>query len=216
MQFQVPQFIDTEDKVVGPLSLRQFGFIGAGGVLSAILYFTAQPWLWILGSIIIFGAAIALAFIKIQGRPFASVLISAFNFYWRPQTYIWKPQPQVAHPQPEKMQAEAGRSALEDILAKSAEKVSKMKSVMSRMPSRTATVFSARPPSIPEQPKPVTRETASVGSALHKSWEDLQTGAPLTKKSSDKEFLDKKMAERYQIFQRIAGDRHAAKRVDYR
>jgi uncharacterized BrkB/YihY/UPF0761 family membrane protein len=75
MQFQVPQFIDTEDKIVGPLSLRQFGFIAAGGILSAILYFSVEPWLWVIGSIIIFGAAIALAFVKIEGRPFASVLV---------------------------------------------------------------------------------------------------------------------------------------------
>ena len=64
--------------------------------------------------------------------------------------------------------------------------------------------------------EPISRETVSIGSALHKSWEDLQTGAAFEKKNSDKQFLEKKMAERYQIFRRVAGDRHAAKRVDYR
>ena len=36
------------------------------------------------------------------------------------------------------------------------------------------------------------------------------------KKTSDRQFLEKKMAERYQIFQRKTGDRVAARRVDYR
>ena len=32
MQFKVPQFIDMEDKIVGPLTLKQFAYIlGAGG-----------------------------------------------------------------------------------------------------------------------------------------------------------------------------------------
>ena len=35
MQFQVPQFIETEDKVVGPLTLRQFMYIAGAGAASA-------------------------------------------------------------------------------------------------------------------------------------------------------------------------------------
>jgi hypothetical protein len=271
MQFQVPQFIDTEDKIVGPLTLKQFGFIAAGGILSAILYFSVQPWLWVIGSIIIFGAAIALAFVKIEGRPFINVLISAFNFYWRPQTYIWQPEkPVITRPVAHEMKMSmgaGGKSALEELLARSATKIV-------RTPSRAAQVFSPRPQVLPQsqaQPEPrvqaeptpepvakvqpiakplapqklethpqpsaiqapvsvptqarvsaipqsalISRTTASIGSALHKSWENLQTGAPFAQKTSDKQFLDKKMAERYQIFQRVAGDRHAAKRIDYR
>jgi len=265
MQFQVPQFIDTEDKIVGPLTLKQFGFVAAGGILSAILYFTVLLWLWVIGSIIIFGAAIALAFVKIEGRPFINVLISAFNFYWRPQTYIWQAEkPVVARVPAREINAgmgAGGRSALEDILARSAAKI-----VHTPTRTRAAQIFSpkpaqqqsepqqqsaqtqpaaaqpeakaatqpetrpetqpkiaepqvaARPRVIVAQPQPalISRATASIGSALHKSWEDLQTGAPFAQKTSDKQFLDKKMAERYQIFQRVAGDRHAAKRIDYR
>lgn len=208
MQFQVPQFIDTDDKVVGPLSLKQFAYVAAAAILSALFYFFTYPWLWVLASIFFFGIAIALAFVKVQGRPFANVIVSAFNFYWKPQTYIWKPGVPVEHPSQEKVQAETTRSGLEDILAKSAARV---RSAMIK-PTKA---FQAKPMPV-EQPKPISRETVSAGSALHKNWEDLQTGSPLAKKNSDKEFLEKKMAERYQIFQRISGERNAAKRVDYR
>src|SRR5665213_1936700 len=99
MQFQVPQFIETEDKIVGPLSLRQFAYIGGAFLLSALLYFSLQLWLCIIGSIILFSIAFALAFVKIEGRTFASVLLSAFNFYWKPQTYVWQAEhPVVAQP----------------------------------------------------------------------------------------------------------------------
>jgi hypothetical protein len=210
MQFQVPQFIDTEDKVVGPLSLRQFGFVAIAGILSAILYFFAQLWLFVIGAIIFFGIAIALAFVKIEGRPFANIVISAFNFYWRPQTYIWQPEHKVAAPAKAEIKKEAGTSALAEILAKSTEK---MKSaVQARQPA----VRPEREPAPVAKPEPVSRETVSAGTALHKTWENMQTGAPLSKKSSDKEFIEKKMSERYQIFQGVSGDRHAAKRVDYR
>jgi hypothetical protein len=82
--------------------------------------------------------------------------------------------------------------------------------------ARPRVVVAQPQPQIQPQPALISRAAASVGSALHKSWEDLQTGAPFAQKTSDKQFLDKKMAERYQIFQRVAGDRHAAKRIDYR
>lgn len=247
MQFQVPQFIDTEDKIVGPLSLKQFAFIGIGGVFSAILYFTVQTWLWVLVSIFIFGFAIALAFVKIQGRPFFNVLLAAFNFYWHPQTYVWQPEHPVVHIKTESIKAESEKSALADILAKS-----KIKKILtSPAPSRSEATFSPQQaptdsthvvPSVVPAPLPapkvvpeatesaevhgdaseaapimlVSRESASIGSALHRSWELLQTGMPFAKKNSDKQFIDQKMMEHYQIFQKISGDRRAAKRVDYR
>ncbi|HVO28526.1 MAG TPA: PrgI family protein [Candidatus Paceibacterota bacterium] len=208
MQFQVPQFIDTEDKVVGPLSLRQFAYVAGAAILSAMVYFTAQFWLWIAVSAVVFAAAIAFAFVKIEGRPFQSILISAFNFYWRPQTYVWQPEHAAVKAAERETQNIENESALEEIIAKSAPK----KIVVAHpAPKVLQPVNPAAAPA--GKPKPITRETVKSGSALHKAWEDIQTGA---RKTSDKQFLEKKMAERYQIFQRISGDRGAARRVDYR
>jgi hypothetical protein len=38
LQFEVPQFIDIEDKIIGPFSLKQFGFVGAGTLLDVALF----------------------------------------------------------------------------------------------------------------------------------------------------------------------------------
>jgi hypothetical protein len=172
MQYQVPQFIDSEDKLVGPFSLRQFMYIGAAGIVSAIGYFFLQMWLFVIGAIISLGAAGALAFLKINGRPLVKVITSGFNFYWKPQLYVWKPEHPVAI-------------------------------------QRRATA----PTAVRELPP---LKTISSGDSLHKSWENLQTGTPAAGKKSDRQFVEKKMSERYQIFQRQSGDRTAARRVDYR
>jgi len=183
MQYQVPQFIETEDKVVGPFSLRQFAYVGAAAVASAICYFFLQTWLFLIIALILVGGALALSFVKVNGRPLVKVVLSAFNFYWKPQLYIWKAE----HPMVAQRPAAAHMAVRE-------------------LPPITARVL---PPI----------KTIAQGDSLHKSWENLQTGTPAAsegKRTSDRQFIEKKMAERYQIFQRLSGDRAAARRVDYR
>ena len=207
MQFQVPQFIESEDKVVGPFSLRQFAYVGVAGALSGALYLFVVTWLWLIFSIIIFGVAFAFAFVRIEGRPFISIVTSAFNFYWRPQTYVWQPEHQSVTLPKKTAVAESG-SGLEEILAKSAEKARRAIIHLTPRIAEKPTVLAEKPVE-----KAISRESVSTGSTLHKIWQDVQTGVA---KNSDKQFLEKKMEERYQIFQRISGDRKAAKRVDYR
>ncbi len=170
MQFQVPQFIETEDKIVGPLSLRQFIIVGAGVGAAALLYFMLQTWIWLILAAILVGSSIGIAFVNIKGRPLPKVIMSAFNFYWNPQIYVWQPE----HPTIQKTKLPHAERPL--------------------------------PPLAP------AREKLAAGTALHKHWEDLQTG----EKISAGQFAEQKMNQRYQIFQRISGEREAARRVDYR
>jgi ABC-type multidrug transport system fused ATPase/permease subunit len=90
MQFQTPQFIEVENKIVGPLSLKQFFFLAAGGGISFILFFILAFWLWIIVTIIIGSAAIALAFIKYNGRPLYQIAWIALGFLWKPRLYLWQ------------------------------------------------------------------------------------------------------------------------------
>jgi hypothetical protein len=201
MQYQVPQFIETEDKIVGPFSLQQFAYVGAAAVVTGICYFLVQTWLFFIIALILIGGSLALSFVKINGRPLIKVGLSAFNFYWKPQLYVWKPVDLIAQPQ------KPAAKALRELppLEKSAP-VSLLHTIIP--PTKPAA------PTVRELP-PV--EKIALGSSLHKSWENLQTGTPgETKKTSDRQFIEKKMAERYQIFQRLSGARDAARRVDYR
>jgi hypothetical protein len=96
MQFRVPQFIDIEDKVVGPLTFKQFAYIiGAGGVGFLIWTFVPIHALAILLILPVSGLFIALAFVKFNNRPFGDLLESAFAYYTGPKVFTWKqPVPQ--------------------------------------------------------------------------------------------------------------------------
>jgi hypothetical protein len=90
MRFAVPQFIDVEDKLFGPLTLRQAIYL-SGGIGTMVVLFT---WLGILVGILI-GVpmallAFALAFVKINERPFAYVVYAAVFYVVRNKLYLWR------------------------------------------------------------------------------------------------------------------------------
>lgn len=89
MQFQVPQFIEVEDKIFGPFTFKQFIFM-AGGLGTSYLLWRAVP-LFIAGPLIagIGGLTVALAFVKYNGRPFLLAMESAFYFYIHSKLYLW-------------------------------------------------------------------------------------------------------------------------------
>lgn len=90
MHFNVPQFIEVEDKIIGPLTLKQF-FLSMGAVfVIVILWYSFKLWF-----VIIIGGPLVLAiaasiFIKINGRPLTTVFMAWFNYMINPRTYTWK------------------------------------------------------------------------------------------------------------------------------
>jgi hypothetical protein len=90
MRFVVPQFIEVEDKVVGPLTFKQGAYIiGAGGVALMLLTQFGFFWAMVLGSPL-YALAGALAFVKFNNRPFSAVLYSLFTYGTRKKLYLWK------------------------------------------------------------------------------------------------------------------------------
>lgn len=90
MRYQVPQFIEIEDKVIGPFTVKQFIYTIGGVGLSFICY-TFLPLLLAIPLIAFIEAlSLALAFYKINNKPFIDFLESAFNFYTSSNLYIWK------------------------------------------------------------------------------------------------------------------------------
>lgn len=90
MEYQVPQFIEVEDKIVGTLTLRQFIYVAGGGGL-CIFFFAYLPLIVaLLLSLPVAGLAVALSFYKVNGKPFIEVLEAAFNYYTRAKLFLWK------------------------------------------------------------------------------------------------------------------------------
>ena len=89
MEFQVPQFIEVEDKIFGPLTLVQFIYLAGG------LGFAVSMWLLLpLWAAIILGGPVAalglgLAFFKVNNRPLMATLEAAFDYTFRAKLYIW-------------------------------------------------------------------------------------------------------------------------------
>jgi len=118
MQFRVPQFIDMEDKVVGPLTLKQFGYIlGAGGFSFIIWTFISIKIIAIVLILAVSGLFLSLAFVKINNRPFGDILESAFAYYTGSKIYTWK-QPKEQPAQAANVDRVVAEAAKEVTIAK--------------------------------------------------------------------------------------------------
>lgn len=89
MQFQVPQFIEVEDKIFGPLTFKQFVYIG-GGLGADYLLWRVLP-IYLAGPLIlgVSAAAAALAFFQYNGRPFILAAENAFYYALHSKLYLW-------------------------------------------------------------------------------------------------------------------------------
>ncbi len=90
MQFQVPQFIDIEDKVIGPFTIKQFLYLLCAGLIIFIVSKILNLFATIILAIPIAGIALALAFVKIGGQPFIIIAKNFLSFVKRPDFYVWK------------------------------------------------------------------------------------------------------------------------------
>lgn len=98
MATKIPQDVTREDKLVGPLTLKQFLYIlGTASILfifyqyyaSGILYFIE----FILLSSIIAFFGLSLAFLNINGRPFGVFLLSLIRFWVTGHRRVWQKEP---------------------------------------------------------------------------------------------------------------------------
>lgn len=90
MLVNVPQFIDVEDKIVGPLTAKQLGWIAAGGVVFLVLWGYLNTQALILTGIAdaaIFGA---LAFYRPYNQSLFTFITSSISFVFRPKIYVWQ------------------------------------------------------------------------------------------------------------------------------
>jgi len=90
MRFQVPQFIETESKIIGPFTLKQFIYIAAGVVAIFLLrYALSSLFFWIMVSLPIGAIALALAFAKIDGISLPRYIMLAISFVFGGKKYIY-------------------------------------------------------------------------------------------------------------------------------
>lgn len=91
MRFGVPQFIEIEDKIFGPFTFKQFMYLAGGAGISFILWnFIPSNFLAILLIVPVVGFAMALAFYKVNSKPFIYIVEAAVKYVTAEKLYIWK------------------------------------------------------------------------------------------------------------------------------
>lgn len=88
-QFTVPQFIDIESKIIGPITTRQFLILLGAAILIAASYKLFDFSLFVTVSVIILIFAATFAFAKINGRPFHFFVLNATQTLRRPRIRVW-------------------------------------------------------------------------------------------------------------------------------
>ena len=138
MRFSVPQFIEHETKIVGPLTFRQFIFIGGTGSICFVLYFLLPFSLFLMISVLLVGSGFALAFLKVNGKPLPLVLLSFLRFSLESKIYIWhkKEQPTVIQKKEVKRSSVKKEEKKEGLPLKIAEK-SRLKKLHTEIETRT-------------------------------------------------------------------------------
>ena len=90
MKFQIPQFIETETKIVGPLTWKQFIWVALGVGLLLILFRLLTGFLLIFISMIVIAVFGALAFLRIEEMTLIEYLIKALGYALGPKKYLFR------------------------------------------------------------------------------------------------------------------------------
>jgi hypothetical protein len=94
MRFEVPQFIEVEDKIVGPLTWKQFIYLAGGAGLLIICYVLLPSFLFAIIGIPLGALAGFLAFHRVNNRPFSVFLESFVSYMRKGKLYLWQKEHQ--------------------------------------------------------------------------------------------------------------------------
>jgi len=89
MQYKVPQKIDLEDKVIGPLTIKQFIWLLGGGMAIYLIFTTFGGlfrWLLIFIAVIL---TLAFAFVRVEEQPFSYLATNFLSFLLSPKIRLW-------------------------------------------------------------------------------------------------------------------------------
>lgn len=88
-QFVVPQFIDAEDRIMGPITIRQFILGVVGFIIEIVALRYGDVGLFILISFFVIPAVFLFGFVKVYGYPFHSFLLNVATTLKKPQLRVW-------------------------------------------------------------------------------------------------------------------------------
>lgn len=89
-QFTVPQFIDVEDKILGPVTIRQFLILLVGGIIIFIAYRYGDLALFALVLAVVGGLSLLFAFVRVNGQSFHYFILNIVQTSRKPGLRLWR------------------------------------------------------------------------------------------------------------------------------
>lgn len=159
MQYKVPQNIDQEDKILGPLTFVQFIYVLIGGaivILSLALFDTA---LFLLISIPTIILTACFALIKVQDQPFSRFFVAFLHYIRRPKRWIWQDaedevQQQISEANAAQTKQQSKKNKKQDIASPATAKP--QATVVQAAPKRAMDMVGTRPVSSPKTAQTTT------------------------------------------------------------
>ncbi len=91
MEFTVPQFIEEDTKIIGPLNFKQIMFIGAAVLICVFIYFSIDNFfIFIFLSIIVLTIGVSLALLKVNKTKLPIYIKDFFLFNTKTKLYLWR------------------------------------------------------------------------------------------------------------------------------
>jgi hypothetical protein len=90
MRFKVPKDVDIEDRIAGPLTLKQLGWLGGGVGICIVLWKMLDFQLFVVCAVVILGLSAGFAFVRPYNQTLVGFCGSVFMFLSKPKQYFWR------------------------------------------------------------------------------------------------------------------------------
>jgi hypothetical protein len=92
-QFVVPQFIENEDRIIGPVTTRQF-LIMLVSCLTIAVFWKLLPFVYfVIVGVLLFTFSLVVAFLKVNGMPFHFFLLNLVQTFQKARVRVWDKTP---------------------------------------------------------------------------------------------------------------------------
>lgn len=95
MQFSVPQFIDVEDKIVGPLTAKQTVYLIIGGGFLLLCFTLFSFAFFLVALVIVAPLTLGFAFYRPKGISLSRYLGNILDYFTTDHLYLWRREPEA-------------------------------------------------------------------------------------------------------------------------
>lgn len=88
-QFKVPQNLDMEDRIIGKLTITQFGYLAFGGLVAYVAILKLPGILGILVAVPVALITFAFVFVRVQDQPFSKFIFTLIGYVSNPRDRTW-------------------------------------------------------------------------------------------------------------------------------